>query len=171
MTAVPSPSCVSVRRVVSRCRAISAWSRTWSGPRRRETSDLHQAQVHPVVQGGEERRAAAHQDRVGDDHLLVDQAGPHGRRGECGTADVHRAVVVGLEPAGRRSTSASSPSPTVCARTSPGPSPPPGRTTIATARRSFGSSRSHRRARRCSRTRSGSWRRSGCARRQLPVSR
>src|SRR5207248_11342946 len=37
---------------------------------------LHQVQVHPVVQGREERRAAAHQDRVGDDRVLVDQPGP-----------------------------------------------------------------------------------------------
>jgi hypothetical protein len=59
---------------------------------------LHQPQIHPVVQGCEERRAAAHQDRMGDDHVLVDQPGPHGRRGECGTADVHGAAVVGLEP-------------------------------------------------------------------------
>src|SRR5262249_1770351 len=28
---------------------------------------LHQVQVHPVVQGREERRPAAHQDRMGDD--------------------------------------------------------------------------------------------------------
>ena len=32
---------------------------------------LHQVQVHPVVQGREERRAAAHQDRVGDDRVLL----------------------------------------------------------------------------------------------------
>src|SRR6185295_15162810 len=40
---------------------------------------LDQVQVHPVVQGREERRAAAHQNRVGDDRVLVDQPGPHGR--------------------------------------------------------------------------------------------
>src|SRR3954451_1020358 len=37
---------------------------------------LHQVQVHPLVHGSEERRAAAHQDRVGDDRVLVDQPGP-----------------------------------------------------------------------------------------------
>jgi hypothetical protein len=41
--------------------------------------------------------AAAHQDRMGDDRVLVDQPGPHGRCGECGAADVHGAAVVGLE--------------------------------------------------------------------------
>src|SRR3982075_54545 len=118
---------------------------------------------------------------MSDDRVLVDQPGPHGRRGECRTADVHGAAVVGLEPGdlgdrvagdqagvpvdradrrgehhlrhvppaagggagrggggggrgggpggGRRSASGSSSSPTVCARTAPGPSPPPGRTT------------------------------------------
>src|SRR4051812_45590123 len=53
---------------------------------------LHQGQVHPVVQGREERRAAAHQDRCGDQHVLVDQPGPYGLRGECGAADVHGAA-------------------------------------------------------------------------------
>src|SRR4051812_49585890 len=33
-----------------------------------------------------------------DDRVLVDQPGPHGRRGEGGTADVHGTAVVGLEP-------------------------------------------------------------------------
>src|SRR5207247_4382165 len=59
---------------------------------------LHQVQVDPVVQGREERRAAAHQDRVGDDRVLVDQPGPHGRRGEGGAADVHGTAILSLEP-------------------------------------------------------------------------
>src|SRR6202022_1324119 len=59
---------------------------------------LHQVQVHPVVQGREERRAAAHQDRVGDDRVLVDQPGPHGRRGEGGAADVYGTAILSLEP-------------------------------------------------------------------------
>jgi hypothetical protein len=54
---------------------------------------LHQGQVHPVVQGREERCAAAHQDRVGDDRVLVDQPRPHGRRGEGGAADVHGTAI------------------------------------------------------------------------------
>src|SRR3712207_7300854 len=45
----------------------------------------------------EERRAAAHQDRVGDDRVLVDQPGTHGRRGEGGAADVHGAAVLRSE--------------------------------------------------------------------------
>src|SRR6266581_4661355 len=59
---------------------------------------LHQVQVHPVVQGREKRRAAAHQDRVGDDRVLVDQPGPHGRRGEGGATDVHGTAILSLEP-------------------------------------------------------------------------
>src|SRR5207302_841372 len=59
---------------------------------------LHQVQVHPVVQGREERRAAAYQDRVGDDRVLVDQPGSHGRRGEGGAADVHGTAILSLEP-------------------------------------------------------------------------
>jgi hypothetical protein len=54
-----------------RGRVFSAWSRTWSGARRRERPGLHQVQVHPVVQGREERRAAAHQDRVSDDRAVA----------------------------------------------------------------------------------------------------
>src|SRR3954469_10611276 len=59
---------------------------------------LHQVQVHPVVQGRKERRAAAHQDRCGDQHVLVDQPGPYGGRGECGAADVHGTAILSLEP-------------------------------------------------------------------------
>ena len=51
-----------------------------------------------LVQRREERRAAAHQDRMGDDRVLVDQPGPHGCPGERRAADVHRAAVLGLEP-------------------------------------------------------------------------
>jgi len=34
---------------------------------------LHRGQVHPAAEGGEERRAAADEDRVGDERVLVDQ--------------------------------------------------------------------------------------------------
>src|SRR5256884_9236572 len=39
---------------------------------------LHQVQVHPVVQGREERRAAAHQDRVGEDRKSTRLNSSHG---------------------------------------------------------------------------------------------
>jgi len=49
-----------------RGRVFSAWSRTWSAARLGKSPGLHQVQ-DPVVQGREERRAAAaHEDRVGD---------------------------------------------------------------------------------------------------------
>src|SRR6478736_7353728 len=49
-------------------------------------------QLSRAVKNG---RAAAHQDRCGGQHVLVDQPGPHRRRGKWGAADVHGTAILG----------------------------------------------------------------------------